>query len=377
MRLEKNRNMKKGCFTPLVISIAGILLLGVFAIYFLYDKEQEPPVRYESHMAEKRTIVVKSVATGSVVPRNEIQAKSQISGIIKSLKVEPGQQVNSGDVLAIVKVIPDMASLNSAENRIDRANISLDNAKVEYDRSMSLLEKGVIAEADFLPVSLRKLNAEQELKAANENYQIVKNGVATRYKGGANTEVRSTISGMVLDVPVKEGNTVIEANTFNEGTTIAALADMSDLIFEGKIDESEVEKLKEGMELILTIGAIEGETFSADLEYIAPKGVEENGAVQFNIKAAVRLDPDQFVRAGYSANADVVLDKKEEVLSINEGVLQFEKDGSPFVEVQVDKNNFEKRPIKLGLSDGIFVEIVEGITESDKIKSWNNPIKDM
>ena len=269
-----------------------------------------------------------------------------------------------------------MANLNSAENRIERAKINLENAKVDFSRNSTLLEKGVISQSDFQPFSLNKLNAEQELRAAQDNLQIVRNGVAKRNRGGSHTDVRSTVSGMVLDVPIKVGNSVIEANTFNEGTTVAFMANMKDLIFQGKIDESEVEKLKEGMELILTIGAIEGETFKATLEYISPKGVEENGAVQFSIKAAVSLDEDQFVRAGYSATADVVLDRVDDVMSISESVLQFEKDGTPYVDVKVNDNEYEKRVVELGLSDGIFVEVIDGLRADEKIKAWNSPIKE-
>jgi len=368
--------MKKGCFTPLVIIIAVILVLGLGSVYFLYEKEQEPPVKYENVSPEKRTIIKKSVATGSVVPRNEIEIKPQISGIVKTLKVEAGQTVKEGDVLAVVKVIPNMASLNSAENRIERARIALENAQRDFERNQSLLEKGVISPADFQPFELNRKNAEQELTASEENFQIVKNGVAKRNRSGSNTDIRSTISGMILDVPVKVGNSVIEANTFNEGTTIAALANMNDLIFEGKIDESEVENLKEGMDLILTIGAIENQVFDAKLEYISPKGLEENGAVQFNVKAAVTLKEDQFIRAGYSANADVVLEKKEDVISLDESVIQFEKDGAPFVEISIGEDEYEKKSVELGVSDGIFVEIKSGVTLEDSIKAHNSPIKE-
>ncbi|HCY46745.1 MAG TPA: efflux transporter periplasmic adaptor subunit [Flavobacteriales bacterium] len=368
--------MKKGCFTPLVIIIVLILATGIGSIYYLYAKEQEPPVRYDNESAEQKTIVNKSVATGAVVPRDEVLIKPQISGIVKQLRVEAGQTVNEGDILAVVQVVPNMANLNAAENRINRAQINLDNVKLDYNRNSSLLEKGVISQADFQPFSMNKMNAEQELKAAQESLQIVQNGVAKRNRGGSNTDIRSTVSGMILDVPIKVGNSVIEANTFNEGTTVATIANMKDLIFEGKIDESEVEKLKEGMELILTIGAIEGETFKAVLEYISPKGIEENGAVQFNIKAAVSLDENQFVRAGYSATADVVLDKREDVMAINESLLQFEKDGSAYVEVKINENEYEKRTVELGLSDGIYVEVLEGVKAEDEIKAWNSPIKD-
>jgi HlyD family secretion protein len=216
--------------------------------------------------------------------------------------------------------------------------------------------------------------AEEELEAAENNLDIVKEGASKSGKSSSNTLIRSTISGMVLDVPVKEGNSVIESNNFNDGTTVANIADMNDMIFEGKVDESEVGKLHEGMTLILNIGAIDSDKFEAKLEYIAPKGVEENGAIQFMVKAAVTLKENQFVRAGYSATADVVLDRRDSVLAIDESLLQFEDD-SAFVEIEVGDQQFEKREIKLGLSDGIKVEVIEGVSADDKIKEWNMPGK--
>lgn len=356
--------------------IGSILIVGLLAwtMYYLYEKSREKPVTYKTEKPEKTDIVQKTVATGSVLPRKEIDIKPVVSGIIDKLYVEPGEAIEEGDVIARIKVIPDMVTLNNAENRLERAEIALDNAEIDFDRNKKLYDDGVIAYADYQPFELAKKNAQAELQAAKDNLKIVKEGASSKNSEAANTLVRSTIEGMVLDVPVEIGNTVIQVNNFNEGTTIATVADMSDLIFEGKVDESEVGKIKEGMDLILTIGAIENEEFDAQLEYIAPKGVEENGAIQFEIKAAVDLKENQFIRAGYSANANVVLARRDDVLAINEGLVQYENDTATFVEVATGDQQFEKRPIELGLSDGIKVEVLNGVGEDDEIKVWNQPI---
>lgn len=360
----------------LTFIIGSIAVLGLLAwtMYYLYEKSQEKPVTYSTEKPEKTDIIQKTVATGSVLPRKEIDIKPVVSGIIDKLFVEPGEIVSEGDVLARIKVIPDMVTLNNAENRLERAEIALENARIDFDRNKKLFDDGVISYADFQPFSLAKKNAETEIQAARDNLQIIREGVSSKSSQTANTLVRSTISGMVLDVPVEIGNSVIEVNNFNEGSTIATVADMSDLIFEGKVDESEVGKIKEGMDLILTIGAIEEEEFDATLEYIAPKGVEENGAIQFEIKAAVDLKENQFIRAGYSANANVVLARREDVLAIDEGLVQYENDTTTYVEIAVGDGKFERRDVKLGLSDGIKVEVLSGIQEGDEIKVWNKPI---
>lgn len=330
---------------------------------------------YTTQMASEMDIVKKSVATGSVVPRKEILIKPQVSGIIKEIYVEAGDTVSEGDLIAKVKVIPDMVSMNNAENRLNRAKISLENSNQDYNRNKSLLDQGVISQADFQPFELARKQAQEELSAAEDNLQIIKDGVAKRSGSSSNTLIRATISGMVLDVPVEEGNSVIEANTFNEGTTIASLADMQDLIFEGNVDESEVERLQPGMELIVRIGAIEGREFPASLEYISPKGVELNGAIQFEIRAAVNLEEGEFIRAGYSANADVVLDKRTNVLAISEALVQFDEERKPYVEVKTGENTYERKDVELGLSDGINVEVLSGVTKEDEIKVWNRPVK--
>jgi HlyD family secretion protein len=350
--------------------LAALIVIGAFGytFYFLYEKSQEKPVVYETTTPFIQTIVKKTVATGSVVPRNEISIKPQVSGIIDELFVEPGDYVKKNDLIARVKIIPNMINLSNAESRVKQAKISLRAAQTEYDRMKQLFDNKVVAAADFETVEISLSQARQELEAAENNLELIKEGQTKNMGESTNTLIRSTINGMILDVPVEVGNSVIESNTFNEGTTIANVADMSDMIFEGKVDETEVGKITEGMELILTVGAIETESFKATLEHISPKGVEENGAIQFKIKAAVSLWDDLFIRAGYSANADIVLARADSVMAVSESLLHFEKD-SAYVEVETEPQIFEKRYIKTGLSDGINIEVTEGLSMDDKLKS--------
>lgn len=363
--------MKKGCLIPLILIIVLVLGAGGFVIYYLYDQEQQDPITYGVESPRATDIIKKSVATGSVTPRVEVDIKPNISGIISELLVEAGDSVRTGDLIARVKVIPDMVSLNNAENRLNRARIAMDNAEADYQRNAPLLEQGVISAADFLPIETARRNALEELNSAEENLALVREGVSKRTGNASLTNVRSTIDGMVLDVPVKKGNSVIEANNFNDGTSIATIANMRDLIFLGKVDESEVEKLKVGMDLIVTIAAVEGRTFPASLEYIAPKGVEENGAIQFEIKAALGLQVGEFIRAGYSANADVVLERRDQVLAIAEGLVQYDDARNAFVEIKAGEGRWERRDVKLGLSDGLMVEVLDGVAAGDSIKQWN------
>jgi len=349
-----------------------VIVLGVFGytIYFLYEKSKDKPVVYETASAIYTDIVEKTVATGKVVPRKEIEIKPKVSGIIEELYVEEGSLIKKGDLVARVTIIPNMVNLNNAESRVNRAKINLSNAKINYDRQKELLDQSVIAKTDFETVDLEYKNATEELESANNNLQLIKEGQTTNASSTTNTLIKSTINGMILDIPVEIGNSVIESNTFNDGTTVAIVADMGEMVFEGKVDESEVGKIHEGMDLILTIGAINDISFHAELEHISPKGVEENGAIQFEIKAAVDLIDTVFVRAGYSANADIVLDKKDSVLSVSESLLGFEND-SAFVEIETELQVFEKRFIETGISDGINIEVLSGITENDKIKKTN------
>ncbi|HPR32747.1 MAG TPA: efflux RND transporter periplasmic adaptor subunit [Prolixibacteraceae bacterium] len=352
------------------LKIFGIVLLvalflGTF--YFLYSKSKKKPVVYRTETPKFDNIVKKTVATGSVVPRKEIEIKPQVSGIIEEIYLEAGQRVKNGDIIARVKIIPDMVTLNNAESRVNRAKLNYEDAKIDYERQHELYEKKVIPFEEYQKAQLAFNTAREELTSAENNLDLIKEGVTKQSATTTNTLIRSTINGMILDVPVEVGNSVIQANTFNAGTTIAVVADMSDMIFEGKVDETEVGKVKEGMNIILTIGAIEKEEFEAVLTYLSPKGVEENGAIQFEIKADVNLKEGQFIRAGYSANASIVLESRDSVMLIPEGLLKFRND-SAYVEVETDSQIFVERFLKVGLSDGINIEVLEGLSKDDRIK---------
>ena len=354
-----------------LIRILGIgLLIATFGgtLFFLYNKSKNKTEVFETKNPFISDVVMKTVATGSVVPRKEIEIKPQVSGIIDEIYVEAGDRIQKGQTIARIKIIPDMVTLNSAENRLNRAKLEFEDAQVDYERQQKLFDKNVISYEEFKNAKLAYDSSKEELSAAENNLELIKNGVTKKAESATNTLVRSTIDGMVLDVPIEVGNSVIQSNTFNDGTTIASVADMKDIIFEGKVDETEVGKIKEGMPIELEIGAIEKEKFVAVLEYISPKGKEENGAIQFEIKANVQLKEGQFIRAGYSANANIVLDKKDDVLVIPEGLLRFEDEKS-YVEVMTNTNQqFEKRFVKTGLSDGINIEITEGLKTNDKVK---------
>ena len=356
--------------------LTAVLIVSIFfgTFVFLYLKSKKKPVVYDTAQPFITDIILKTVASGSVTPRKEIDIKSKVSGIIETVNMEAGDLVKKGDLIAMVKIIPDMVSLNNAESRLRRAAINYNDAKKTYKRKHELFKKNIINESEFQRFQLNSDNALEELKAAEDNLMLIRDGVSKKYKNNANTSIRSTIDGMILDIPVKVGKSVIESNTFNNGTTIAVVADMSEMIFEGKVDESEVGKIKEGMDLVITVGAIEDETFHAILEYISPKGVEENGAIQFEIKASVELKANTFLRAGYSANADIVLDKREKVMAISESLLQFEKENI-FVEVEKAPQIYEKRKVETGLSDSINIEILSGISQNDKVKVWNRILK--
>lgn len=352
------------------LKIFGIVLLVVMffgTFYYLYSKQKKKPDVFKTISPKIETIVKKTVATGSVVPRKEIEIKPQVSGIVDAIFLEAGQMVKTGDVIARVKIIPDMVQLNGAESRVSRSKLNYEDAKIDYERQSKLYDQKVIPYEEFQKSKLAFDTSKEELESAQNNLDLIKEGVTKKSKTTTNTLIRSTINGMLLDVPVEEGNSVIQANTFNAGTTIALVADMSDMIFEGKVDETEVGRVHEDMPIILTIGAIEDETFDAILTYLSPKGVEENGAIQFEIKADVNLKEDQFIRAGYSANASIVLQQHDSVLSIPESVLKFD-DEKAYVEVETDSQVFVKRYIETGLSDGINIEILDSLTIDDMLK---------
>ncbi len=342
------------------------------SMYYLYQKNAEDPVVYETEQASKKTIVKKTVATGSILPLEEVLIKPNISGVIEEVFVEGGDYVKSGDLLCRIKVVPNLNALNDARNTIDEAKINLDDQLRNLERQKGLFAKGVISKVDLERAEVTYDQAKQGYAAANKRYDIVKTGTTKGYGNAANTQIRATVSGMVLEVPVEVGNQVIESNNFNEGTTIAAIADVDKMIFEGKVDESEVGKIKENLPLEITVGALEGKVFDAVLDYIAPKGKEENGAIQFEIKGTMKKQDSVFIRAGLSANASVILGKADSVLAIKEALVQFDdKTKSPYVEVSSGDQSFERKDIELGISDGIFVEVKSGLTETDEIKVWN------
>jgi HlyD family secretion protein len=350
------------------IGLVVVLILAAFVGtgYFLYQKSEEPPIIYETDAPFKTDIVKKTIATGSIVPRKEVALKSQVSGVVERLYLEEGAIVKVGDLVAKIKIIPNLIALNSAQAQLDGIKINFENAKKELKRQKELFDTKVISEFDYNQFLLAYNLREQELQAAENNLELIREG-SSQKTGNVSNIVKSTVSGMILDIPVKEGTFIIESNTFNEGTTIASIADMEEMIFEGKVDESEVGKIQPGMDLLLSVGAIEAFTFDANLEFISPKGENTDGAIKFDIKAAIKLNEDYFLRAGYSATADIVLEKVVDILAIKESNLLFEDDDI-YVEVMTGEQEFEKRLVKTGLSDGINIQITEGLKEEEKIK---------
>ncbi len=369
-----------------IITLAVIVIAFILGIRYIYLKDKKDPVVYETQQVTTETIIKKTVATGSIVPKEEVLIKPNISGIIDEIFVEAGEVVEAGDLLAKVKVVPNVSNLNNAKNNINSINTQVETAKMAfknqeniYNRQKELFDKGVISANEFDTAQLSYDQSKQRFKQeqislinARQNYDIVKTGTTSGMGASANTEIRATVAGMVLDVPVKTGNQVIEANNFNDGTTIAIIADVSNMIFEGKVDESEVGKIKENLPLEITVGAIKNKKFDAILDYIAPKGVDENGAIQFEIKGTLHKKDTTFIRAGLSANASIILARADSVMSLKEALIQYDpKTKKPFVEVEVGDQEFERKDLELGISDGINVEVKSGISESDKIKVWN------
>jgi HlyD family secretion protein len=358
-------------------SVTIIILIVIFlafggAMFYLYQKNEQDPIVYETEKPSIQTIIKKTVATGSILPLEEVLIKPNISGVIEEIFVEGGDFVKSGDLLAKIKVVPNLNALNDAKNSIDEAKIALDDQRRNFDRQSNLFNKGVISKVDLERAQVSYDQAKQSYSAANKRYDIVKTGTTRGYGNSANTMIRSTVTGMVLEVPVEVGNQVIESNNFNEGTTIAAIADVDKMIFEGKVDESEVGKIKEDLPLEITVGALENITFDAILDYIAPKGNEENGAIQFEIKGTLKKQDSVFIRAGLSANASIILDRADSVLSIKEALVQFDPETKkPFLEIATGDQQFERRNVELGISDGIYVEVKSGLKEEDEIKVWN------
>jgi HlyD family secretion protein len=372
--------------TGTIITLLVIVIAFSAGIWYIYSKDKTNPVVFQTETASIRTIVKKTVATGNIVPKEEVFIKPNISGIIHEIFVVAGDVVVAGDLIAKVKVVPNINSLNSAKNNInsaktqvETARLALESQKSIYLRQKELFDKAVVSANEFDQALLSYNQAQQRynqenvlLTAAQQTFDIVKTGTAKGLGAAANTEIRATVSGMILDIPVKVGNQVIESNNFNDGTTIATIADVEKMIFEGKVDESEVGKITENLPLEITVGAIENKKFNAVLDFIAPKGVSENGAIQFEIKGTLNNQNATFIRAGLSANASIILAKAESVLSIKEALVQYDpKTKKPFVEIATGAQEFQRKEISLGVSDGLYVEVLEGVTQQDNIKVWN------
>lgn len=360
--------MKKYLKITLLVVVAAIFI-GTFI--FLYQKSKPKTTVYETITPEIADLEKTTVATGKVEPRDEVLIKPQISGIISEVYKEAGQTIKQGEVIAKVKVIPELGQLNSAESRVRVAEISTAQAETDHERIKKLYNDKLISREDYEKSEVEIKKAREELQTAKDALEIIKEGITKNSASFSSTLIRSTIDGFILDVPIKVGNSVIMSNTFNDGTTIATVANMNDLIFKGKIDETEVGRIHEGMPVKLTIGALQNLTFDAELEYISPKGVEENGANQFEIKAAVHAPDSVQIRSGYSANAEIVLQRAQKVLAVPEGIIEFSGD-STFVWVMTDsipEQKFERRQIKTGMSDGIKLEIKEGLTGKEKVRA--------
>ena len=359
--------MKK--YSKLIIAaIIALIFIGTFV--FLWQKSQPKEVVYNEFTPKLDSIQKTTIITGKIEPRNEVNVKPQISGIIAELLKEPGQFVQKGEVIAKVKVIPDMSQLSSAEMRVRLADINLKQAQVDYQREENLYNQKLVS-ADEYDKSKQALNqAKHEKLAAEDALEVVRDGVSKSNASASSTLIRSTISGVILDIPVKVGNSVILSNTFNDGTTIATVANMNDLIFRGNIDETEVGQLVNGMNMKITIGALQDLKFDASLEYISPKAVESNGANQFEIKAAVKLSEGSKIRSGYSANAEIVLARADKVLSIPESAIEFSGDSTFVYVIKGDGKDktYDRTYVETGLSDGVNIEIKKGITVKDKVR---------
>ena len=352
----------------IIAAIIALIFIGTFV--FLWQKSQPKEVVYNEFTPKMEDIQKTTIITGEIEPRNEVNVKPQISGIITELLKEPGQTVQQGEVIAKVKVIPDMGQLSSAEARVRLSEINLKQAQVNFNREENLYNQKLVSADEYDKVKQALHQAKEEKTAAEDALQVVRDGVSKANASASSTLIRSTISGVILDIPVKVGNSVILANTFNDGTTIATVANMNDLIFRGNIDETEVGQLVSGMPMKITIGALQDLQFDAALEYISPKAVESNGANQFEIKAAVKLAEGGKIRSGYSANAEIVLSSANKVLSVPESAIEFSGD-STFVYVikgEGKEKTYERTQVTTGLSDGVNIEIKKGLTVKDKVR---------
>ena len=355
-----------------------LLILGfLFAIAYFVRTNSKSAIEYETTNPFISSIELTSVVTGKVIPEDEVEIKPQLNGIIEKILVEEGDTVQNGQLIAVIKVVPDERSVYGAQAQVTSSKLNLENGEKQLNRAKELFAKQIISQQEFEDAELRYNSAKENLKAAENDLEIIRNG-SVAGSSTANTNIRATLSGTILEIPVEVGDQVIAANNFNAGTSVAIIADLSQMIFEGKVDEAEVGNLTNGMKIIVSMAAIPNKEFDAKLKFVAPKGTEEGGAVQFKIEAELALDDDTFVRAGYSANGALVVNSKTDIMVIPEAVLQFDrKTQKPYVEIEISDQNFERREIETGLSDGIKVEILSGVEMTDNIKIWNKtePLK--
>lgn len=363
-KIKKQRYMKK----MIIAGLVAIVFIGTFV--FLWIKAQPQPKVYDEFTPTVADLRKTTVLTGKIEPRNEVNIKPQISGIISELLKEAGQTVQAGEVIAKVKVIPDMGQLSSAQSRLRLAEINLKQARTDYEREKVLFDKGLVSADEYDKIHQAYNQAREERSAAQDNLEVVRDGVSSNNANASSTLVRSTVTGVILDIPVKVGNSVILSNTFNDGTTIATVANMNDLIFRGNVDETEVGQVNVGMPMTITVGALQDLKFNARLEYISPKAVEANGANQFEIKAAVQVPEKTGVRSGYSANAQIVLAEALHVLTVPESAIHFEGNNTYVYLVQGKGKNktYQRRDVKVGLSDGVNIQIKSGLTTNDRVR---------
>ena len=349
----------------LMIVLVAAVFIGTFA--YLFQRSRPKETVYEELTPQVGTVVKSTVVTGKIQPRDEVNVKAQISGIVAELYKQAGDQVKENEVIAKLKVIPEMSQLSSAQSRVRLSEVNMKQAQTNYDREKKLFDQQLVSAEAFEQVAQALKQAQEEYAASQEALEIVRDGVSSSNKSGSSTLVRSSVSGLILDIPVKVGNTVINSNTFNDGTTIATVADMDDLIFDGNIDETEVGRLHLGLPVIITVGALQDVHFDAALEYIAPKATESGGTNLFEIKATVKVPSDVTIRSGYSANAEIELQRVENVLTIPESAIQFE-DEKTFVYVLKEDGTYEQRPVETGLSDGVNIEIKSGLSLGEKVR---------
>ena len=363
-KIKNNDDMKK-YIKYIVLGAIVLVFLGTF--WHLWKKSRPETVEYEEETVVRTSLQKVTVVTGAIEPRDEVNIKPQISGIISEIVKRAGETVREGEVIARVKVIPEMGQLSAAQSRVRIAEINLKQAQTDFDREQALYDQRLVSAEEYDKVRQALAQAKEEKSAADESLEVIRDGVSRRNATASSTLIRATVSGLILDIPVKVGNSVIQSNTLNDGTTIATVADMDDLIFRGNLDETEVGRVDEGTPMTITLGALQGVQLDATLEYISPKAVQNNGANQFEIKAAVKPQEGVKIRSGYSANAQIVLEKADSVLAVPEGTITFEGD-STFVYKVGEKGEYEKTAVTTGLSDGVMIEIGDGLREGDRVR---------